>query len=575
MLCAPTTFPVGYGAFMFNGYWCRLRVFVFAAVCGFFTLPAAGQGKAIVGENTDYTSSLNKADRVEWFRDQGFGLFIHWSVDSQLGVTISHSLVGASQEYTKKFFDELPKTFDPKQFDPQAWAQLARLAGVKYVVFTTKHHSGFGMYDTKTTPFNVMNTPFHRDITAEVLKAFQAQGIAPGMYFSPDDFYWLHKNGKALQRGVEEVQPSHNPGLLEYDSAQLRELLTHYGPVDVIFFDGEATSLRQLAWKLQPNILVTRGAMRTPEQTIPGQAFDEPWESCITMGDAWQYQPQNDHYKSGRELIRMLVQTRAKGGNLLLNVGPKPNGELATEQEERLREMALWMFVNSEAIYSVRPWIVTNEGDVWFTKKKDGSALYAVVDPAVPWKLGQWQELVLHSVKTTPKSEISVLGANGEVLEYASKVVPKTTFHMEADGLHIRTMRSQRLQDNKQWPNPVVVKITNAEPALVPPRVKTGSYRWDEGAGTYLLQGEVLDMREAKVLEVGFEYRAIDGEDVHARSAPWVAMPNQRVTSAGPFSATLTGLPGDKRYEFRAVVHHPLLALYGGEVVLRNTAKPR
>ena len=535
------------------------------------TLSGYAQGKAIVGENTDYTSSLNKADRVEWFRDQGFGLFIHWSIDSQLGVTISHSLVGASPDYTERFFNELPKTFDPVRFDPQQWARLARLAGVKYVVFTAKHHSGFGMYATATTPFNVMNTPFHRDITAEVLKAFREQGIAPGLYFSPDDFYWLHNHGKGIQRGVDEVQPSHNPGLLQYDSAQLRELLTHYGPVDVIFFDGEATSLRQLAWKLQPEIVVTRGAMRTPEQTIPGQAFDEPWESCITMGDAWQYQPQNDHLKSGHELIRLLVETRAKGGNLLLNVGPKPNGEFAIEQEERLRELALWMFVNSEAIYSVRPWILTNEGDVWFTKKKDSSALYAIVDPAIPWKLGQWQELVLHSVKATAKTEVSVLGANGEVLEYAPAVTPKTTFHMESDGLHIRTMRSQRLQDNKKWPNPVVVKMTHVEPALVPPRVQTGAYRWEEGSGSYRLEGDLLEMGGEKSLQVGFEYRPIDGEDIHARTAAWIAVSNQTVAHPGPFSAELKGLPASGHYEFRAVVRHPLLTLYGAEKTLRKS----
>lgn len=547
-----------------------LRKVWVAVVCGVAALHAPAQGKPIAGENTDFTSSLNKADRVDWFRDQGFGLFIHWSVDSQLGVTISHSLVGASPEYTERFFNELPKTFNPTRFDPAEWARLARLAGVRYVVFTAKHHSGFGMYATATTPFNVMNTPFHRDITAEVLKAFREQGIAPGLYFSPDDFYWLHKNGKALQRGVEEVQPSHNPGLLDYDSAQLRELLTHYGPVDVVFFDGEATSLRQLAWKLQPNILVTRGAMLTPEQTIPGKPFDGPWESCITMGDAWQYQPQNDHYKSGRELIQLLIETRAKGGNLLLNIGPKPNGELAVEQEDRLREIALWMFVNSDAIYGVRPWIITNEGDVWFTKKKDSSALYAIVDPATPWKIGEWKDLVLHSVKATPKTEVSVLGANGEVLEYAPKVTPQTTFHMESDGLHIRTMRSQRMQDNKQWPNPIVVKITHVEPALVPPRVQTGSYRWDASSGSYRLEGELLDMGGAKSLEVGFEYRSIEGEDIHSRTAAWVAMPNQTVTHPGVFSADLTGLPVAGHYEFRAVVRHPLLALYGAEKTMRK-----
>lgn len=536
------------------------------------TLPAAAQGKAIAGENTDFNSSLNKPDRVEWFRDQGFGLFLHWSVDSQLGVTISHSLVGASPDYTDKFFNELPKTFDPDQFNPNDWARLARLAGVKYVVFTAKHHSGFGMYATATTPFNIMNTPFHRDITAEVLKAFRDQGIAPGLYFSPDDFYWLHKNGKLIQRGVEEVQPSHNPGLLKYDTDQVSELMTKYGPIDVLFFDGEATSLRQTAWKLQPNTVVTRGAMLTPEQTIPGMPVDGPWESCITMGDAWQYQPQNDHLKSGHELIRLLVETRAKGGNLLLNVGPKPNGELAIENEERLREISLWMFVNSESIYAVRPWIITNEGDVWFTKKKDSSALYAIVDPATPWKLGEWKDLVLHSVKATAKTEVSVLGANGEVLEYAPKVTPKSSFQMESDGLHIRAMRSQRLQDNKKWPNPVVIKLTNVEPALVPPRVQTTNYRWDPASGTYHLEGELLDMGGSQSLEVGFEYRSIEGEDIHSRTAPWVATPTQMVDHAGNFSAELTGLPASGHYEFRAVVRHPLLALYGAEKTMR---KPR
>jgi alpha-L-fucosidase len=551
------------------------RLIAAATLLGFGATQMHAQGKPIAGENTDFNSSLNKADRTEWFRDLGFGLFIHWSVDSQLGVTISHSLVGASDDYDSRFFNDLPKTFNPTRFDPSEWARLAKLAGVKYVVFTTKHHSGFDMYATKTTPFNIMNTPFHRDITAEILNAFKKEGIAPGMYFSPDDFYWLWKNGKVLQRGTEEVQPSHNPGLLKYDSDQLTELMKNYGPIDVLFFDGEATSLRQLAWKIQPNIVITRGAMLTPEQTIPGVPYDGPWEANDTMGDAWQYQPQHDHYKSGPQLIRRLIETRAKGGNLLLNIGPKPNGELAIEQEERLREIAMWMFVNSESIYATRPWIITNEGDVWFTKKKDGSALYAIASPAVPWKLGQWQDLVLHSVKATAKTEISVLGANGEVLEYGPKVVPKTTFKMEDDGLHIHTIRSQRIQDNRQWPNPVVIKITNVEPALVPPRVKTLTYKRDETGGALHLEGELLDMAGAKSLDVGFEYRSIEGEDVNSRTAPWIATRLETLTSAGKFSTTVDGIPANSRYEFRAVVHHPLLALYGGDVTIRPAAANR
>src|SRR5690348_9194097 len=137
-----------------------LRALLLMVLLGASTGYGAAQGKAIAGENTDFTSSLNKPGRDEWFRDQGFGLFIHWSVDSQLGTTISHSLVGASDDYVNRFYNDLPKTFDPTRFDPNDWARLARLAGVRYVVFTAKHHSGFAMYNTRTTPFNIMNTPF-------------------------------------------------------------------------------------------------------------------------------------------------------------------------------------------------------------------------------------------------------------------------------------------------------------------------------------------------------------------------------------------------------------------------------
>src|SRR5258706_9561817 len=182
----------------------------------------------------------NRAERLEWFRDMGFGLFIHWSVDSQIGTVISHSLVGASQDYTRRFFTELPRTFNPRKFAPRDWAALARLAGFKYVVFTAKHHSGFAMWDTATTQFGIMQTPFHRDSTKEVLEDFREQGIAPGLYFSPDDFLWLHMNGKPVQRHIPEVQPSANPGLLTLDRSQVRELMTKYRPIDLVFFDGEA-----------------------------------------------------------------------------------------------------------------------------------------------------------------------------------------------------------------------------------------------------------------------------------------------------------------------------------------------
>ncbi len=154
---------------------------------------------------------LNRAERLEWFRDQGFGMFIHWSVDSQLGSVISHSLVGASPDYLERFFTLLPKTFNPRKFDPADWAVLAKLAGMRYVVFTTKHHSGFCMFDTATTDFGIMHTPFHRDITAEILQAFRDRGLAAGVYFSPDDFWWLYRNGKTSSASPRKCSPRPTP----------------------------------------------------------------------------------------------------------------------------------------------------------------------------------------------------------------------------------------------------------------------------------------------------------------------------------------------------------------------------
>jgi alpha-L-fucosidase len=511
--------------------------------------------------------SLNQPDRLEWFRDQGFGLFIHWSVDSQLGVVISHSLVGASPDYTDRFFTELPTTFNPREFHPEDWATLAHLAGVRYMMFTTKHHSGFAMWDTQTTPFGIMQTPFHRDITKEVFEAFRAKGIATGVYYSPDDFWWLHEQKIQIERHTEQVQPRNNPGLMAYDQSQLQELLTRYGKVDALFLDGEPNGLRELAWKIDPKILVTRGAIKTPELTIPGMPMPGAWETCMTMGIGWQYQPQNENYKSGGELIRMLIQTRAKGGNFLLNVGPKPNGELPIEEEERLREIALWMFVNSESIYGVRPWVITNEGNIWFTKKKDSSALYAIVESDKPWPRATWKEFVLHSVRATPKTEISVLGQNDKVVEYHPEIHPKSSFHQEKDGLHVRVMATQRLQDDFHWPNPAVIKLSHVEPALTPPQVET--IRATRNGTSATLEGKLDQMGDSGSLQAAFEYRPVVGEDVNSRTAYWTATPAETLSAPGAFHATVENLDPKGAYEFRAVVHHPLLDLYGQELPLK------
>jgi alpha-L-fucosidase len=523
----------------------------------------------LLGQRDIPPGSLNQPDRLEWFRDQGFGMFIHWSVDSQTGVVISHSLAGADEAYTRRFFEDLPKTFNPRKFEPKDWAALAKLAGIKYVVFTTKHHSGFTMWDTKTNDFGIMHTPYKRDLTRGILDAFRAQGIAPGIYFSPDDFWWLWKNKIDVQRGIPGVQPRNNPGLMKLDLAQVRELMSNYGPIDVVFFDGEPEGLRDLAWKIQPKTIVTRGAIQTPELYVPGIPLEGAWEANFTMGTAWQYQPQNEVYKTGGRVIDILVETRAKGGNLLLNIGPKPDGELPIEQEERLREVALWMQVNQECIYNVRPWVITNEQNIWFTKAKNEDTVYAVVKQEPRWVRGQWRDFVLKSVQASPQSVVTVLGQNGRVLEYRAEVNPAPSLKQESDGLHVHAMFTHRLQDNSRWPNPIVLKITNVKPAFTPPKLETKNGVFNAASRQASLTGSLTDMGKAPSLEVGFEYRSIVGLDASDRSIPWQAGPITTLTAPGDFTLQVPNLNPDGVYEYRAYVKHPLLTIYGADKRLR------
>ena len=396
--------------------------------------------------------------------DQALGMFVHWSLDSQLGSVISHSMVGASDDYLDRFVNELPASFCPRKFDPDDWARLARLAGMKYIVFTTKHHSGFCMFKTRTTDFSIMNTPYGRDISRQIVQAFRRQGISVGFYFSPDDFHVLYTQGKDISRRRPEALPTNNPELMAHNKAQLRELLTNYGPIDVLFIDGEPAGLKELAWQLQPNIVITRGQMETPEQKMPDEPMPGPWEACYTLGTQWQYKPTNEEYKSGTQLIEMLIEIRAKGGNFLLNVGPTPDGEIPFEQERRIRELALWMFINREAVYEIRPWHVIREGDIWFTKARDADTVYAFITK-VDWPKGERKSFTLKSVRVTDQTQIEILGQSGRVLEYQPEVNPKATWTQDKEGLHITAMRAQRIYNDSKWPNPVVIKITHAQAA--------------------------------------------------------------------------------------------------------------
>ena len=411
----------------------------------------------------------NKPEGEQWFMDMGFGMFIHWSMDSQVGAVISHSMAGASEDYLQRFIYELPKTFNPGKFYPEEWAILAKLAGMKYVVFTAKHHSGFCMWDTKTTEFNIMNTPFKRDILKEVLEAFRRQGLAIGIYFSPEDFHFFHENNIPVGRLQNPLHyPVNNRELMAYDKAQIKELLTGYGKIDLLFFDGPAEELKEYAWKLQPQVVVTRGQMETPEQELPDKPIAGPWEACFTMGTDWQYKPTNDPHKSGTEIINMLIETRAKGGNLLLNVGPKPDGELQIEQEALLREVALWNLVNQEAIHLIRPWEIIKEGDVWFTKAKDQNTLYAFIPAGNEWRYGERKDFVFRTLSGNDQTKVTILGYASELVEYKPGFDAKIYTSSTPIGLVISAVNGHRLYTNNQWPNPVVLKIENVKfkPAL-------------------------------------------------------------------------------------------------------------
>ncbi len=524
----------------------------------------------------------NNPDRIEWFRDLGLGLFIHWSYDSQLTSVISHSAVGADEAYLKRYFDELPKSFNPKQYDPREWARIARLAGFRYVVFTAKHHSGFCMFATETTDFNIMETPFGRDVSKELADAFRAEGIAVGWYFSPDDFHFLYRQGTLISRLRPEVLPPNNPGLLQLNLAQERELMMNYGPIDVVFFDPPANSplgrneivgaMKELIWELSPNTVVTRGEIETPEQYTPGVPLEGAWEGNMTMGTQWQYRGTNEHYKSGTELINAWIETRAKGGNFLLNIGPMPNGALPVEQESLMREMALWRMVNAEAVGAVRPWVITNEGDIWFTRAKDADTVYAFV-PGSDWPWGQQKQFTLKSVMVGEQSEIRILGQNEKVLEYLPDVTPKTVWEQVPEGLRINAYRAQRLYNDRRWPNPVVLKISGAIAGLQPPIVITSEgAEW--GAREAMLQARLQELGDATSVQVGFEYRRKKSTaEMYEPDDPWKLVGKKLVSrsSPGDFSSTLSKVDASRSWEYRAVVEHPKVRLYG----LTATLQPR
>ena len=498
--------------------------------------------------------NLNKPERIEEMKDAGFGMFIHWGVDVQLGGVISHMLVGASEEYINKYINDLPQTFYPMDWNPEKAVILAKNAGMKYIVLTAKHHSGFCLWNTKTTDFNIMNTPYKKDILKGLVDACHKWGLMVGIYYSPEDFVYCFRNGiKDIGRRqdghwdrAKAIQDKYRKFVL----AQTTELMTNYGPIDLFFIDSEILreEVKQKVWEIQPNTVITRGAIPTPEQVVPGETSTTYWETNMTMGNEWNYKPTNDHYKTGTELIDILIETRAKGGSYLLNIGPDQWGNINEGQMGLLMELGAWNFVNHQAIQNVRSWIISNEENLWLSKSKNENTVYVYITGEPDWTFGDRKKFLLRSVKATPETKISVLGQTGKIIEYQPQKDGMSYFHQTANGLEFDVARDQRMYTNYEWPNPIVVKLENVLPAFIPAKFKTlNAVNKDSSV---IFKSQIDELGDCKVYKVGFEFRS-------GNNPKWTSTGSFPISAAGNYEIELkkdknNNLSG--AYEYRAVL---------------------
>lgn len=316
-----------------------------------------------------------------------FGMFIHWGPISQKGTEISWSRQGPRRGHRGggtgtipvAVYDNLYKTFNPVDFNADQWVRIAKDAGMKYMVFTAKHHDGFSMFNSALTDYDIMSTPFHRDVVKELSQACREQGLRFGVYYSPRD--WHHP----------DFATAHHDRYLKFYMGQLRELATHYGPLLVLWFDGldspralwKDTPQRSFAMlrRLQPEILLNNrgglpGDFDTPEQRIGAFNRRRPWETCMTIGTQWSWKP-NDKIKSLKQCLQTLIRVAGGDGNLLFNVGPRPDGRIEPAQVDRLKEMGDWLGKYGDGIYGTRggPF---KPGD-WGASTCRGNAIYLYV----------------------------------------------------------------------------------------------------------------------------------------------------------------------------------------------------
>jgi alpha-L-fucosidase len=353
----------------------RLLLTALLACCSVFAAPAA---------KAPATGPAPTPASLQWWQDARFGLFVHWGPVSLKGTEIGWSRAGERRGYRgpgtiipTDVYDNLYKEFNPTQFNATEWVKIAQAAGMKYIVFTSRHHDGFSMFDTQASDYKITSplSPYRRDIVKQLADASHAAGLKFGLYYSQPD--WHHPDA---------FTPDRHPRYLAYLQAQVRELLTNYGRVDILWFDGlgkkaedyGAIEVNRMARELQPHLIINnRNGLPedfdTPEQRVGKYQDTRPWESCITICKQWAWKPE-DTMKSLAECLQTLVRCVGGDGNLLFNVGPMPDGRIEPRQVERLKEMGAWLAKNGASIYATRggPWHPTPK----FASTRQGNTVY-------------------------------------------------------------------------------------------------------------------------------------------------------------------------------------------------------
>lgn len=294
--------------------------------------------------------------RVQWFSEARFGLFIHWGLYSVLG---RGEWLFNRERWEMSDYEKLADQFTTEHYDPKAWAQMAKDAGMRYAVLTTKHHEGFCLWDSKTCAFNSVNSAAKRDLVGEYVTAFRDAGLKVGFYYSLGD--WRNPDWAAGFNGDESAYHR----FMQYTRDLIDELMTNYGKIDILWYDlpqcytalqWQAVDLNHHIRNLQPDILINNRAYTsedfgTPEQHIAAAPVGRLWESCMTLNEHWGYCPHDHDYKSPADVAANLAQVASGGGNLLLNVGPTPQGIIPTESQQILKQVGMWLQRNGESVY--------------------------------------------------------------------------------------------------------------------------------------------------------------------------------------------------------------------------------